>query len=62
MELILFSGRIVYWLFIAPIWWVASYLAAIFYPFEGDSANWVLTLVFTLLIGGGIIAALVFLA
>lgn len=61
MELLLICVRLVEWLFVAPVWWAASMLAGIFYPYEGDRAHMVLALVFSLLIGGGAIWLLWFL-
>ncbi len=51
MEILLFGPRIVYWLVLAPIWWVAGYLASYFYPLEGETGNFLLSWVFSLMIG-----------
>jgi hypothetical protein len=57
MELLLFGPRIIYWVFIAPIWWLSTMLASVFYPFEGDSGYLILSWVFSMLIGIGVIVA-----
>lgn len=61
MELIFLSGRIFYWLFIAPIWWLAINLAGMFYPYEGDNGHFVLSIIFSIIIAGMIIGTLWFL-
>jgi hypothetical protein len=61
MELIIFSVRIVYWIFVAPIWWLASGLAAFVYPFEGDSKHTALAMLIAgLMIASGIFAFIYF--
>jgi hypothetical protein len=57
MELILLTYRLFYWVCLAPIWWISNQLAAVFYPFEGDSGYLILSWVFSMLIGIGVIAA-----
>lgn len=60
MELIIFSVRIVYWIFVWPIWWLSSQIAAIFYPFEGDSKHDGLALLISTLIIIGCVAGLIY--
>ena len=47
MEIILLLPRIVYWLFIAPLWWLAINLAGMFYPYEGDKGHFILSVLLT---------------
>jgi len=60
MELIIFSVRIVYWIFVWPVWWLSSQIAAIFYPFEGDSKHNGLALLICTLILMGVVVACVY--
>ena len=55
MGRILILLRLVYHIVIAPILWLASLLAALFFPFEGDPKHSGLTLLFALAIGIGLI-------
>jgi hypothetical protein len=61
MELILLSVRLVYWLFVAPVWWISTYLASAFYSYEGDTGYLVLSLIFSALIAAGIVTACIML-
>ena len=61
MELILLSVRLLYWLFVAPVWWVSTYIASYFYPFEGESGYLILSLVIAaIIITGAIVAFIAF--
>jgi MFS family permease len=60
MELIFLIARFFQYLFVAPIWWLASGLAAYVYPFEGDKKHDALALVIATLLSAAIIGLLVY--
>jgi hypothetical protein len=33
------TAQFLYYVFVAPIWWMASYLASYFYPYEDDKRH-----------------------
>jgi len=61
MELIFVFAKFLQYIFVAPVWWVSSQLASVFYPFEGDNKHSGLTLLFTTIISIAAILLLIFL-
>ncbi|MDX2113506.1 MAG: hypothetical protein SFW63_07240 [Alphaproteobacteria bacterium] len=61
MELIFILARFFQYLFIAPIWWLSSGLAAMIFPFEGDNRHSALALVIASLLSAAIIGLIVYL-
>jgi hypothetical protein len=54
MELILFFTKFIEYTVVAPLWWAATWLAALFFPLEGDRRQDLLGVVFSLLILAGL--------
>ncbi len=61
MELIFIFARLMQYLFIAPIWWLASGLAAYVFPVEGDSKQDALALLLAVLLSAGLITLAIYL-
>jgi hypothetical protein len=61
MELIFIFARLMQYLFIAPLWWLASGLAAYAFPVEGDSKQDALALFIALVLSAVVITLIVYL-
>ena len=61
MELVWAVIKIIEYLVLSPVWWLATTLAAAFYPFEGDSRHSLLATLFSVIILGLLIWGCIFL-
>lgn len=55
MELLWAFTKVIQYLVIGPVWWLATYIASFFYPMEGDSNQDMLALLICVILfmGGG---------
>jgi len=61
MELIFIVAKFFQYVFVAPIWWLASGLAAYVFPFEGDKKHDALALFIVLVLSAAVFALIIYL-